>query len=428
MVFIEEVLRFLTGFSFQLTVAALLFCINIKRRKYFLLRFIPTIVVYNAISYMVPGFYTSSYLTVSEWFSFSYPIMVLLLVGIICLCFEVRFLESLNFVAAAYAIQHIIFNGTYFVGRMFPWEMATALRRFINIIFESLLWCGYYFLFVRRFKNSDERDVKSIQRISFSVVTICVVYIINLWVRKTGLSSSATRIYAILCCLFLLVIQCNIFDKTKLQREKEMTLDLLQLSQKQYELNKENIDIINIKCHDLKHQIGKLKNMTDEEVRNSYIKETQKSVLIYDAFVKTSNEALDTVITEKGLLCEGKNIRFSNIIDGDAVAFMEACDIYSLFGNALDNAIECVEKVDESKRIISVNVANRGGMVKVHIDNYCNEEIVFENGLPVSNKSDGGLHGFGTKSIKLIAEKYGGNVVMRKDGERFCLDLLFAAV
>ncbi len=37
--------------------------------------------------------------------------------------------------------------------------------------------------------------------------------------------------------------------------------------------------------------------------------------------------------------------------NGRDLAFMDSMDIYSLFGNALSNAIESVSKIEEDKRL-----------------------------------------------------------------------------
>ena len=54
------------------------------------------------------------------------------------------------------------------------------------------------------------------------------------------------------------------------------------------------MDIINIKCHDLKHQIGMLENMDSSE-RKEAIKELQRAVIIYDSIIKTGNDTLDLI-------------------------------------------------------------------------------------------------------------------------------------
>ena len=71
--------------------------------------------------------------------------------------------------------------------------------------------------------------------------------------------------------------------------------------------------------------------------------------------------------------------------------------------------MESVEKLDEEHRLISISMERRGSFANVRVENYCAGEIQFENGLPVSPK-DHNYHGYGMKSMKMIAEKYGGGI------------------
>lgn len=400
-------------------------CSSLERRSHFHARLIPSMILFIIFPEILPDRYNWSALVIGEWFTLSYPIMVALLVAILCLCYKIQIAEAFNYVAAAYSVQHIIFNACPLLKRgLLLMEISPFVHSLFRIAVECAVWVLFYFLFVRRIKENSKIDRNKLSRIVFSGITILVVYAVSLWTRKSGQMNLASMAYSILCCVFLLVIQFHIFEKSKLQQEQEITKYLLQLSQKQYELSRENINIINVKCHDLKHQLGKLKHISSEEERARYIAETQKAILIYDAFVKTGNKALDSVITEKSLLCESKGIRLCSIIDGDAIAFMENADIYALFGNALDNAIASVEGETEDKRIITLNVIRQGAIVRIHMDNYCGSKLVFQDGLPATTNDDDGYHGFGCKSIKMIAEKYNGQVEMRKEDDRFCLDVL----
>lgn len=50
--------------------------------------------------------------------------------------------------------------------------------------------------------------------------------------------------------------------------------------------------------------------------------------------------------------------------DGACLDFMDAVDIYTIFGNALDNAIESVSKLeDPEQRMISVMVFSRADLI-----------------------------------------------------------------
>lgn len=65
---------------------------------------------------------------------------------------------------------------------------------------------------------------------------------------------------------------------------------------------------------------------------------------------KTGNKVLDTVLTTKSLYCNKHGIIFTCVADGTLLDFMDVMDICSIFGNALDNAIECEMKIPEKEK------------------------------------------------------------------------------
>ena len=111
--------------------------------------------------------------------------------------------------------------------------------------------------------------------------------------------------------------------------------------------------------------------------------------------------------------------------DGKLLDLLGEADLYSLLGNALDNAIENVQKVSEELRIINLSVVKQDGIVKVHVDNYYNGELKFKGGVPQTSKGDSANHGFGIKSMRLIAEKYGGILRIAAEDNVFNLNILF---
>ena len=66
----------------------------------------------------------------------------------------------------------------------------------------------------------------------------------------------------------------------------------------------------------------------------------------------------------------------------------------------------------------------KGDIINIRITNYFSGELRFEDGLPMTHKHDEeGYHGFGMKSMRLIAEKYGGKITAKADGEVFVLNI-----
>lgn len=225
--------------------------------------------------------------------------------------------------------------------------------------------------------------------------------------------------------ILLLYIQNNVENMQRAEQELRVIQQLLYRQQEQYQISQENIDLINRKCHDLRYQMEALRQLKDEKEIDAQLKELEHSAMIYDSIVKTGNPVLDTVLTEKSLICEANQINMTCMADGEGIDFIGKVDLYTMFGNALDNAIECVMKQkDVSKRIIQVAVFHEKSLLMIRVRNYCEENLEFKNGLPVSTKKDRSYHGYGLKSIQYTAEKYGGGIVCQNPKNYYVLQIL----
>ena len=212
-------------------------------------------------------------------------------------------------------------------------------------------------------------------------------------------------------CITLLYLQSALFKKSSMRKELE-TIQLLWHQQKgQYQLSKETIELINHKCHDLKHQVQAIRAVKDEKERETYLEKIEKSVQIYSAIVRTGNEILDTILTEKSLICENSGIHINCVADGSLLAFMNPVDMYTLFGSALDNAIEAVRKLEsKEKRVIDIMLYERQSFLMLQIVNPMCGEVKFEDGLPLTTKAKNGYHGYGMKSMLHTIQKYEGHL------------------
>jgi sensor histidine kinase regulating citrate/malate metabolism len=150
-----------------------------------------------------------------------------------------------------------------------------------------------------------------------------------------------------------------------------------------------------------------------------------QDIRIYDSTVKTGNPALDVLLTEKSNKCQVKGISLTCSGDGSVLSFMRTMDIYSLFGNAVDNAIEAVDSLEEEKKYIDIAIEKRGDLVFLSFSNYFNGTLApLAEGLPQTTKTDEiGYHGFGMKSMKQIAGRYDGDLSVTTRGEIFYLNI-----
>lgn len=227
-------------------------------------------------------------------------------------------------------------------------------------------------------------------------------------------------------CITLLYLQSALFKKSSMRKELE-TIQLLWHQQKgQYQLSKETIELINHKCHDLKHQVQAIRAVKDEKERETYLEKIEKSVQIYSAIVRTGNEILDTILTEKSLICENSGIHINCVADGSLLAFMNPVDLYTLFGNALDNAIEAVRKLEsKEKRVIDIMLYERQSFLMLQIVNPMCGEVKFEDGLPLTTKAKNGYHGYGMKSMLHTIQKYEGHLTTEVKNGCFYFNVMF---
>jgi len=222
----------------------------------------------------------------------------------------------------------------------------------------------------------------------------------------------------------ILYLQSEMFKKSAMRQELEVMNMLWKKEQEQYELSKENIALINQKCHDLKHQIRALRNSTEEGTRE-YLREIENSIQIYETIVKTGNEVLDTILTEKSLYCKEKDITVSCVADGSQLGFIHTVDLYAILGNALDNAIEAVEKLEEKeKRQIDVLIYKQQQFLAMNIINPMEKTLVYEDELPVTTKGDKNYHGYGLRSIQYLLKKYDGTLSISNEDNCFSLMML----
>lgn len=227
-------------------------------------------------------------------------------------------------------------------------------------------------------------------------------------------------------CTTILYLQHNLFQKSAIQQELDIMNHLRVQQKNQYDLSKENIALINQKCHDLKHQIKAMRTFLSSEQREEYLREIEQSVRIYEVLAKTGNEVLDTVLTEKSLYCEANGIQAHCVADGRLLDFMDPIDLYTIFGNAMDNAIESVsQNADREKRLIDVMVYEEKKMLVIQIINPLDQALQFDlGGLPQSTKMGTGYHGYGLRSIRHTVKKYGGYLTIKAEEGCFYLQIL----
>lgn len=428
-------------FMGELLISEVLFTWKLKRKNRFALRLLCCAAGIFVVTFFFPIFVHESPAYTSAMFLALFAVTI----AAMKLCFAEPWVNILFCALAAYTTQHLAYEvynftlavtglnngmsmGFYGEQPLGEYNGFTALAYGDSYV---IVYWLMYLLFGTRISRNSDLHINNYYLLLLSALIVLVDIVLSIFTTYTSGTDYnlsyiiITGIYNFICCLLAMAIQFGMLSRRKLEKELDTVHRLWLEDKEHYELAKRNIDIINVKCHDLKHQIrGAARGGTLDE---SALMEIEKAVDIYGSVVKTGNEALDVILTEKSLYCEEHGIRLTCMADGAQLSFMSSGDIYSLFGNAVDNAVEYVSRLDsDDKKLIRLSVRCADRLLSVHIENYYEGgSPKMRDGLPVTTKEDKIYHGFGMMSMRIIAEKYGGNMFVSAEGSLFIVDFVF---
>lgn len=174
--------------------------------------------------------------------------------------------------------------------------------------------------------------------------------------------------------------------------------------------------------HDMKNHLIVLENYCkagDMEKAVGYIENIQEPIRKIKSYFNSGNKVLDIILNFKLSTAEQKGILVEVVMDITDEIRLEEKDLCAIFSNLLDNAIEACEFIKKDKKWIRVLVKDVGDMFLINIVNSCTDEHNEDR------KVHPGIHGYGLKSVKAIAEQYGGEVMWKQNDGVFIVTVTF---
>lgn len=350
-------------------------------------------------------------------------------------CCELTFEEAVLCFSAAFMTAEFIAS---FEWQIYAFLIGMGRDTIPNQILSLFLFYGglfavLYLLGRRYFSDIGEYGISGKAAFGSLFMTIAVFLLSNISYAYPHTPFSGTlsgglfyiRTLVDFSGVLILFIQQERWKEMMLAKENDALNSILHRQYEHYQLSKESIEILNQKYHDLKHQIAAIRAEEDIQKRERYLKEMEEDIRMYEAQNKTGNSVLDTILTGKHLYCMQHHINVTCVADGNLLNFISVMDICTIFGNALDNAIESVEKLEDvEKRLIQAAVYSQNKFLIIRFENYCELALKAQELLPATTKKNKDYHGYGLKSIRRTVEKYGGTMTIRVEDNWFKLQLL----
>ena len=269
----------------------------------------------------------------------------------------------------------------------------------------------------------NRRTTRNVIILSIATITLVniLICISRVYEGESPMLNIVTKILYVGFSFTILTICAGIFSQSEQEEQIGVLHQLWRQDRAQFESVKANMDVITMKCHDLKHILDRIEDkLTGEEAAS-----LREAIQFYDANIKTGNEVLDVVLCEKAMTCQKSGISFSCMADGEKLDFLTPVQTYTLFGNIIDNAVEAVKPLPLEERVISLSCWEEKDSLVVEESNYFSGRLELDHGLPATSKGDSSRHGFGTKSIQYIAAQYGGTMDIKVVDNMFFLTVRF---
>lgn len=193
----------------------------------------------------------------------------------------------------------------------------------------------------------------------------------------------------------------------------------------QYQQFKVNNDHMKQVYHDIKHLIHYIRSVSSSRKYEKELQNMEDVVSKYEAQYDTGNSVLDVVLCNKKMMCISERITMESYVDAREMGFMDPVHICSIFGNALDNAIEYERGIGEAeKRLMKVSVFSENQFLIIHISNYCEQPVRISLEEPRSTKENPDMHGYGIKGIRLAVDQYSGHMSIKQENNWLVVSIL----
>ena len=232
---VELVLYFLNGFHVQLAIAGLLFGRYLKLRlnrvavvalfcAYCILPFLSQLLPFLPIDALatMPGIWGQSYYLVAIAFGVIY-----------WLCFQFANLKEFLFCyIPAITIQHSLYDVNSILDHLWP-TMPTLASSAVHLFVMLVVYLMVDIFFIWRLpKENGVPVIQSSYLIPFTFFAAFLVYGLSVWTRSNENFTYGGCLFDLISCILLLVVHFGKFTQSKLEREKELILQILQGSRK----------------------------------------------------------------------------------------------------------------------------------------------------------------------------------------------------
>ena len=187
----------------------------------------------------------------------------LMLLVILCLTmwfsFECDFWGALFCGIAGYCIQHVIERGYSIIRILFMQGASGFACGTVFVLLSAAVIASVYFLFRGSIRGRITVNNKLLLGIAAVVVFATIlldVLSIATWIPAGSDATACGFAFSLMVGLVTFFMQMGLLSTKKIEEERDLIRQVMEESKEQYYFEKSIIDTVNVKVHDIKHQIA----------------------------------------------------------------------------------------------------------------------------------------------------------------------------
>ena len=321
---------------------------------------------------------------------------------------------------------------------------AGGWQGFVRVICNALAMPLAIYLNAKRLDKYDRIPAGGLTMILAG--DLCLFLIRFLETRWFTLYLSYAVILAAAYFCVLILVLCAVYAVHSICREQARSMDLLAERQRAesekdlVRLTTKQLDDLRQLRHDIKNQYSYMRILLSEkryDELEEYFQRQDGELAVLSAPLDCGNRCVSIVLNMERQKAEAAGVALHTKLVVPPVLPFPDEDLCSILSNLIDNAIEeCVRlgeyfpKYLEQGVSVSINPGNPSSdYLYIEVKNPTDRKSLSRRaGGIVSTKDDAALHGYGTRIITRLAEKYSGSVLFEaSDGiftARVILDMM----
>lgn len=335
------------------------------------------------------------------------------------------------------SISQVLYNVSLLVFVLL-WGIGIGIR-FAMIFFNGNVWADilfrfFYFwvvvwLYYRYFRQayleiaeylqSRWKWMAAVSLAGDALFIYCSIYPQHVMVREARDRIISCGIAVILFATHIIMLRAIYAMRSEVKAKEEMEYSLINNAylERSLAMIEEKVEQADRTRHDARHHdlvIMEYARRGAMEELLQYMKEKAETEEMAIPVPFCANKAVNSILSVYAQKAKQAGIRMTVEAEAGQDIGIKDIDFTAILGNALENAVHgCIES-GEAEPLIDVRILMKNNRIAITVSNSCHGRVVFENGIPQSQKS-----GIGVKSMMRSADKYDGQLDFQ------CVDKIF---